>query len=530
MNQEMTHLCFGYQIWNGIRNSFTAEDAEEGRTHGACTNGPVSIVEKLLRQTLQPSAHDRNSGFLTPKRISTFCFPSASFASSAVKALLLLAVSLVASAAESPEDFAFAVPIDGLGSDALYRVAIPPAVYEQAAFSDLRDLRVFNGAGEVVPYAFRPVERTAKKQPAVALPIFPLRGPRDAISEDLDFSFDKSAGHVSIRLRSRDAKAGPPALLGYLIDASALKTPLVRIDVDWGTDSVDRFVSARLEAGSDLKHWNLVVSDAPLGGLSHAGQRLERKAIEFRAHQAKFLRLMWSDAAQAIDLKGVEGMSPEQYALPDRLWKEVAAAPVAGKPGEYEFDLGGRFPLDRLAFGLPQENTVVPVQILSRAKPEDKWMPVTRTVLYRLTQNGRELASPEVSLGMNSHRYWKLSVDAASGGIGAGTLVVRAGWTPREIVFTARGAGPFRLAYGNSKAQAGSLGIETLVPGWRTDQEPQMTVASTGSVQKLAGEAAARPRADLKKLGLWAALLAGVAVLAWMAWRLSKQMQRPRGS
>jgi hypothetical protein len=103
---------------------------------------------------------------------------------------------------------------------------------------------------------------------------------------------------------------------------------------------------------------------------------------------------------------------------------------------------------------------------------------------------------------------------------------VRAGWTPREIVFTARGAGPFRLAYGNSKAQAGSLGIETVVPGWRTDQEPHMSVASTGPVQKLAGEAAARQRIDYKKWGLWAALLAGVAVLAWMALRLSRQMPR----
>jgi len=443
-----------------------------------------------------------------------------------VKTLLLLAISLGASAGESPEDFAFAVPIEGLGSDALHRVAIPPAVHEAAAFSDLRDLRVFNGAGEMVPYAFRPVELTVQKEPAVALPIFPLRGPRDTRSEDLDLSFDRSGGHVSVRLRSRDAKPGPPALLGFLIDASALKTPLRRIDVEWGTAGVDRFVSARLEAGDDLKHWSTLAADAPLGGLSHAGQRLERKAIEFRAHQAKYLRLMWTDPAQAIELKSIQGLPPEKSSSPERSWKEVAATPVTGKPGDYEFDLGGRFPLDRLSFGLPQENTVVPVQIHSRAKPEDKWMPVTRTVLYRLNQNGREMVSPEVSIGMNSHRYWILSVDAASGGIGAGTLVVRAGWTPREIVFTARGAGPFRLAYGNSKAQAGSLGIETVVPGWRTDQEPHMSVASTGPVQKLAGEAAARQRIDYKKWGLWAALLAGVAVLAWMALRLSRQMPR----
>lgn len=440
---------------------------------------------------------------------------------------ILAAASFSATAAESPEDFAFAVSIEGLGGDALHRVAIAQTVYESAAFADLRDLRVFNGAGEVVPYAFRPVERTTERPAPVALPIYPLQGPRDARADELDLSFDKSGQRVSVKLSTRAAKAGPQVLLGYLIDASSLKTPLNGIEVDWGKAIADRLVTARVEAGDDLKHWTILASDAPVGALAHAGRRLERKTIEYRSLQAKYLRLMWTDPAQAIELKSIEGLSPEQHAQPERSWKEIVATPDAGKPGEYLVDLGGRFPLDRLALRLPQENTIVPVRLLSRAKPEDRWTPVTHAVAYRLNQNGRELVSADIVVGVNSHRYWLLRVDPAAGGIGPGSLIVKAGWTPREIVFTARGTGPFRLAYGNSKAQPGSLRIETLVPGWRTDQEPRMSVASTGPVQKLAGEAAARPRADLKKWGLWSALLASVAVLAWMAWRLSKQMQRP---
>ena len=184
---------------------------------------------------------------------------------------ILAAASLSAAAAESPGDFAFAVPIEGLGADALHRVAIPQAVYESAAFSDLRDLRVFNGAGEMVPYAFRPVDRISEKPAPVTLPIFPLRGPRDARSDELDLSFDKSAGKVSVRLSSRGAKAGPQALLGYLIDASSLETALNGIEVDWGKATADRLVSARLEAGDDLKHWTTLAADAPLGGLVARG-------------------------------------------------------------------------------------------------------------------------------------------------------------------------------------------------------------------------------------------------------------------
>ena len=439
---------------------------------------------------------------------------------------LLAAACLSASAAESPGDFAFAVAIQTPGGDALYRLAMPATVYESAAFADLRDLRVFNGADEVVPYAFLPVERSAKKPAPVVLPIFPLRVPRDARSEDLDLSFEKSAGKTSVRLSSRSAKTGPQVLLGYLIDASALEAALDGIEVNWGNSVADRLVTARLESGDDLKHWNALAADAPLGALAHAGQRLERKTIEYRPLKAKYLRLMWSDPARAIELKTIAGLSPEQYAQPPRAWKEIVAVRDAGKSGEYLADLGGRFPLDRLALHLPQENTIVPIQFLSRGKVEDKWMLVTRSVVYRLRQNGRELVSPEISIGTNSHRYWLLRVEPAAGGIGQGSLIVKAGWTPREIAFAARGPAPFRLAYGNEKAQPGSLGIETLVPGWRTDRQTQISVATTGPVQELAGAAAVRERFDMRKWGLWTALIAGVAVLAWMVWRLTKQMQR----
>jgi len=341
--------------------------------------------------------------------------------------VILAAASLAATAAESPEDFAFAVPIEGLGADALHRVAIPQVVYEAAAFPDLRDLRVFNGAGEMVPYAFRPVERSSEKPAPVALPIFPLRGPPDARSDELDLNFDKSGGRVSVRLRSREVKAGPQALLGYLIDSSSLKTPLNGIEVNWGRAAADGLVTVRLEAGDDLKHWTILAADAPLGALAHAGRRLERRAIEFRPLKAKYLRLMWADPARAIEMKAIAGLSPERHAQPERSWKEVVATPDAGKPGEYLADLGGRFPLDRLALRLPQENTIVPLRLLSRARPEDGWTPVIHAVAYRLNQNGRELVSPDIALGVNSHRYWLLRVDPAAGGIGSGSLIVKAG-------------------------------------------------------------------------------------------------------
>lgn len=440
----------------------------------------------------------------------------------------LLWLASIAAAAESPRDYAYAVPVEGVASDALYRVAVPRVVYESAAFADLRDLRVFNGADEVVPHAFRPLERLSRKSAPVELPYFPLRGPRGARPDDLDLRLEKTAGRLSLKVTSRAAPGERQALLGYLIDASALKDPLSGLDLDWNLTG-DSYVGAvRVEAGDDLKHWVALSADT-LVSLSHGARRLERKTIEFRPYRAKYLRLTWTDPARAVKMKSVLGLLPEHAVQPEREWKEIAAQPDAGRRGDYRLEVGGLFPLDRLALRLPQENTVAPVQIYSRARPADEWTSVTRVIVYRLRQDGREIASPDIAIAMNSHRHWLLRVDSESGGIGSGTLIVRAGWTPREIVFTARGPGPFRMAYGNARARANALAIEALVPGWRTDSEPKLAPAATGAPQELAGAAAARQRLDLKKWSLWGALLAGVALLAWMAWRLWRQMNPAAG-
>ena len=85
------------------------------------------------------------------------------------------------------------------------------------------------------------------------------------------------------------------------------------------------------------------------------------------------------------------------------------------------------------------------------------------------------------------------------------------------------------LAYGNGKALPNALAIQTLVPGWGSETAPHISLATIGEVQVLAGAAAARQRIDMKKVGLWAALLASVAFLGFMAWQLSRQLQSDKG-
>jgi len=66
-----------------------------------------------------------------------------------------------------PQDFAYAVPLQFEGQDALYQATLPLSVYQNTVRSDLGDLRVFNAQGEVVPHMLRQPERS-QHQPAGA--------------------------------------------------------------------------------------------------------------------------------------------------------------------------------------------------------------------------------------------------------------------------------------------------------------------------------------------------------------------------
>jgi hypothetical protein len=446
-----------------------------------------------------------------------------------VLAILVAGTSAVA-AAQSMDEFAFAVPIEGAASDPFYRLVVPQAAYEGAAFADLRDLRVFNGGEELVPHALRPVAPKSQKPDPVALALFPLRGPSGSRADDLELQVDRVGDRVSVRMSVRGDAGGGKVLLGYLIDASKLEPPLSGLRLVWGPGGAEHLTAVRIEASDDLRHWESLVSGAPVGGLSHGGQRLERDTVEFRRQRASYLRLTWAGPEGPIELARVQGLVPEQWEQADRMWKDVVARPDAATPGDYAFDVGGHIPLDRLELRLPQENSVVPLQVFSRDDPKQKWSFVASTVAYRIRQDGREVSSPPLVLGPNPHRYWLLRVNVKGGGPGAGDIGVKLGWSPRELIFNARGSAPFRLAYGNPHAASTSLGVETLVPGLRTDQEPGIPLLATGLEQKLPGTSASGPSpAERKKWGLWAALGAAVAVLAWMAWQLSNQMRKSGG-
>jgi hypothetical protein len=304
---------------------------------------------------------------------------------------------------------------------------------------------------------------------------------------------------------------------------------LTTLEFDWQSGVGNFIGTVRIEGSDDLSNWSVFADNAALARLSFDGQQVKRSRVELRSVKAKYLRISWPEDQTPLEaLTVVAESSPTVIASP-RLWQSFVAAPAAGMSGEYSYDLGGAFVFDRLRVRLPQVNTLVQVQILSRAKSSDEWRPVTSARAYRLRERDAELTSPEIIVTSHGERYWLLHVDQKGGGLGSGALAIEIGWVPHKLVFAARGAGPFQLAYGSARVKPAALAIGSLIPGYKTNAEFSVAHAKLGASATLAGESRLSAARDYKTLVLWGSLIFGVSLLGWMALRLSRQVSDPTG-
>ena len=446
---------------------------------------------------------------------------------------LLLACALLVpapavTAAERLADFAWSVPIALDAREGLHQLELDASVHQGIMRHDLGDIRVFNAAGESVPYAFAPIAHfpAAGQGGAIALPFFPVHAERGVRMEGVELKFRTRADGAVLGL-----SAQPPAperervLVGYLIDASATQQALAALRLRWTEEPRGTHGRVRLETSDDLLHWRMLGDAVPLIDLEFGGHRLRRDAIAFAPQTLKYLRLSWLDGQEPVRVSGVTADAAVAAAEPRRLWREVQGTAAQGAPGQYDYDLRGLFPLDRLRLALPQPNTVASVQVLARARAADPWRPITEAIVYRLTRAGAEATSPDIVLPVNTERYWRVQVDTRSGGLGAGVPALHFGWIAQRIVFAARGEPPFRLAFGNRDAPRASYPIASLVPGYKSshaDELPSARLAAPDAGGVVPAPPVDRP--DYRRWSLWGVLLLAVAVLAVMAYRLVRHL------
>ena len=424
-----------------------------------------------------------------------------------------------------PNDFARGMEI-ATPPGPFFRIDLPEAVLSGAAWIDLRDVRVFNRAGEPVPFARVTPARTAGETKLVPLRSFRL----DTTSPGgiPQIALGASDGVLEMRVTpDKSRQAG----VEYVLASSMqnLETPIHRLLLEWQEREGNWRQTVTVSVSSDLERWSTVAVARPLMDLRTAdGSRLQHREISLEPLMpgaARYWRLQFG-AGDAPILTSVDGET--RSAAPDIPGVHLPTTPALAPDGAAVYELGAAQPLTRVRITPQDANSVLPLVVESREQETDTWTFVARTVVYRLNAAGAEQISDPLT--MNGRLVKSIRLRPLGTSWGSGMPIVEAERDPLVLVVNARGGGPFLLAWGSRAATDTAVPFGQLVPNLTSDRLAEIPPGEQrGDYRVLGGDAKRTEMSPAERAGrwqttlVWLVLVGGAGALALLAFRLWRE-------
>jgi len=433
---------------------------------------------------------------------------------------------------ESPRDYAFGRSLDTSAPSQWYRVALPLAVYKQSTSPDLHDVRVFNQSGEPVPFSLVTVTRPQASAQSTPLrlftldasPLAPARG-----DEDSDKILLRSRNGVEIVLEGQKAAAAGQHYLLTLPEQATGEMALSQLQLLWNSPQTPWQGTASVYYSEDLKQWYTLREDMPLLDVVSGQDRLKLDRIDtdmvLSPDANRYLMVVLNTQSQKITLTGVNAISAPAQAAPEEISLEGEGEQLS--TSEVQWHWTRPQPLSAVSISLNGDG-ILPVEIAWRSSKKDAWHPLKKEVLYRL--EGK--MSPPVSLNGGLVQAVKITtLNARLPEYLPGVMGHRDRY---ELVFNAQGKPPYMLAWGNGAAKPAKVEPDMLIPAdlrktYDMANLPQADIqdnVTLGGEGRLTATSAAERESRMTALLVWGVLIAGVILLAGMAWRIWRETQR----
>ena len=470
--------------------------------------------------------------------------------------VLMSGTALAQAAPDHPSNYGWSMPVSVPAGTGVARLPLPREVYLHARTGTLADVRLVDRDGQRLPFAIStPPAQANTQRSSIAARIFPVTG--------------SAAGggglqNVEIRTGSDGQLLSVSASAGTGAGTGAAGKTLQALILDIGqqapgsrigalrftlpANAGDYSAQVLLEVSDDLKQWD-GVGTTTLNWLSNSDtQTLANDSIVFAPRAFRYARLSWQDGQPLVFAAiAAQAVSETEAAAPRA---SIVLQGVAGKQAnEWRYATPIAIPADSIALQFAQANVVLPVtlgvyrqgnyvpqrrlHLHRQARPAqgEYFDPLLSTSFYRISDAGKERVSGELAMPVVQTTQWILRPQTEGTALPASAPTLRLGWTPETLVFLAGGKAPYRLVFGKADAQPVAQPLSQVAPGYRDGELQALPIATLGALTARAGAAdVALAKQDKgppwRLAALWAALLLGVGVLGFFAWRLLSQMKQ----
>lgn len=466
-----------------------------------------------------------------------------------------------------------------------FKLDLPLAAYTNSKDSQLSDLRLRNAKGDYLNFAW--VENkyaqmeTSNPLHSQRVPIFPITANANtdkAAPEQIDMRLERAVDGslmASARIASRNQNTQTP-IVAWVIDATTFSKPssqasqLLQLRFEIPT-SYEGIASFRLEASDDLQQWRQIDAHTQLVHqlvqLRHQGEQIQQLAIDLPQIQARYLRLMWSQANTAPVISSVEIDAQDQENTPTQLLWSAAIPAQYCDAKSCDYVIPRNTPVDSLRIAIQEKNTLAKSQITGQmptvpndyqqhrharnplyvlhhqkntaqaakmAQPQEVLL--GEITAYRLQHGDTQLQTKDIALNGTPYTRIKLQVSNGIANLGTPTPTIAIGTISRSLLFLARGEAPYYLELGGNNKENGAIALAALMP----DTSLATSAIGAAEVVITEHEATAQTPAELSKLvtekssnrkfWLWLALGVALVILSVMVWSLLRNFDQDAGT
>jgi len=426
-------------------------------------------------------------------------------------------------AALDPQQFVAGWPIDAPAGAEIFDVPLAADVY--AAAPSVAQMAVLDANGAPQAFFRRSTPAATPTEQRVVLEASPLYAGGPASSPAIDVTTSQRRTSVTVM----PGVVGGATITAFVLDARAVTAAPIALELEWRALPQPFLLDVSVEQSADLTTWRSV-GRASVAALEIGAAEVRHARVPVRAAAGGYLRVTPSRAVADWQLlRGTLVSSTTEPATQ----QSVRVAPLAADAVPEDaladalyFDAGGTLPVQSVTLGFAATDGWARADVAASRTLQGPWSPVAfGELFYALSFEGREFASEPVAVARQEARYWRV-VPAAPLRGQALELVLA---FPQEYLRVAvNGGAPYTLAAGTLTKGAGP--DATLAAVWSQLEPPAEVVpfATLGARLELGGAAALVPARPFpwRTAGLWAVLVVGVLVVATMAVRLAREMQR----
>ncbi|PID46034.1 MAG: hypothetical protein CSB47_05835 [Proteobacteria bacterium] len=431
------------------------------------------------------------------------------------------------------EDFAYSAVLSD-GKTSLREVELPASVYEKMQRKDYGDLRVFSADGQLVPYQLSRVE-TASSQQQKSLVFYPFTKSQADDTSSIKVFIDQkqqsgqgSPIEQSIKITPKrggdthDKQSDQE--YQYIIENPKMKPRLCEIQLDWKQSKPSMVLPLRLDSSDDLQSWRSLSEGKSVSKLNYADSKLLQNKISFPCTSKKYLRLTWLQPALQVHLQKVQGVYTHHGTTKTR-WKSFKKS-IQGKDNTWFFESDFVAGITKMEFVAPEDGLLYKGRLYCRDDEQHDWRFVKKVSQYRLKIGETYLQSAPFSLPFNKNRYWKVELDS-EGQFTEGQLPeIRVAWVPRKLLFLAQGKAPFRIAFGNPNIQPAEQGDLIQLSKAVHDSGASVDSIKLDNIESTGKQFS--PDLPWKLVLFWVVLIFGTLLMAYMVFKLYKQMSEER--